>query len=68
MEDGMAEDTIADELISDRASLIEYLESGCKPRSEWGIGTEHEKIGYQLSDLSPLPYGGNNGIRASCGV
>ena len=60
----MAADTIADELISDRASLIEYLESGCKPRSEWGIGTEHEKIGYQLSDLSPLPYGGNNGIRA----
>ena len=53
----MAEETIADGLISDRASLIEYLESGCKPRSEWGIGTEHEKIGYQLSDLSPLPYG-----------
>ena len=60
----MAEETIADGLIPDRASLIEYLESGCKPRSEWGIGTEHEKIGYQLSDLSPLPYGGTNGIRA----
>jgi len=53
-----------EEQISSRASLVEYLEHGCKSKAGWGIGTEHEKIGYRLSDLSPLPYGGGNGIRA----
>ena len=60
----MTEDKKAEEPISNRAVLIEYLERGCKPRNDWGIGTEHEKIGYRLSDLSPVPYGGTNGIRA----
>ena len=53
-----------EEPISSRASLVEYLERGCTPKAGWGIGTEHEKIGYHLSDLSPLPYVGGNGIRA----
>ena len=60
----MTDDKKAEEPISNRAVLIEYLERGCKPRNDWGIGTEHEKIGYRLSDLSPVPYGGTNGIRA----
>jgi glutamate--cysteine ligase len=43
--------------------LVEYLERGSKPRSAWRIGTEHEKIGYQIEDLAPLPYDGERGIR-----
>jgi len=48
----------------ERCDLIEYVESGCTPKAEWAIGTEHEKFGYSLSDLRPLPYDGPAGIRA----
>jgi len=44
--------------------LVAYVASGCKPRRDWRIGTEHEKFGYKLDDLSPLPYEGPAGIRA----
>lgn len=36
--------------------LAEYLASGEKPKSDWRIGTEHEKFGYRHADLMPLPY------------
>ena len=32
--------------------LIEYLASGCKPKLDWRIGTEHEKFGYCKETLS----------------
>jgi len=48
--------------VENRAQLIEYLESGCKPKSTWRIGTEHEKFGYRLDTLTPLPYEGPGGI------
>jgi len=54
----------ADDLIADKNSLIEYMESGCKPPEKWRIGTEHEKFTYHLSDLSQLEYEGEVGIRA----
>ncbi len=38
--------------------LAEYLESGCKPKDEWRIGTEHEKFGYCKDTHKPLPYEG----------
>ena len=44
-------------------ALIEHLEAGCKPSQEWRIGTEYEKFGFRLDDLSPLPYEGTPGIR-----
>ncbi len=44
--------------------LVAYLAEGCKPRADWRIGTEHEKIGYRTDDLSPVPYDGERGIRA----
>jgi len=44
--------------------LAEYLEAGCKPVSEWRIGTEHEKFGYCRDTLEPLPYDGPRSIRA----
>ena len=47
----------------DKRSLVAYLEAGCKPPSLWRIGTEHEKLVYRLSDLRPLPYDGEPGIR-----
>lgn len=44
--------------------LAEYLSSGCKPREDWRIGTEHEKFGYTRDTLMPLPYDGSRSIKA----
>ncbi|MCP3971987.1 MAG: glutamate--cysteine ligase [Rhodobacteraceae bacterium] len=44
--------------------LAEYLSSGCKPREDWRIGTEHEKFGYCRDTRQPLPYDGPRSIRA----
>lgn len=33
-----------------RDDLVNYLASGCKPKDKWRIGTEHEKLGYNLAD------------------
>jgi glutamate--cysteine ligase len=44
--------------------LAEYLAAGCKPRQDWRIGTEHEKFGYCLDTLKPLPYAGERSIQA----
>ena len=44
--------------------LAEYLASGCKPKDDWRIGTEHEKFGYCKDTLRPLPYEGDRSILA----
>ncbi|PPB81070.1 glutamate--cysteine ligase [Albidovulum inexpectatum] len=44
--------------------LAEFLAAGCKPRSDWRIGTEHEKFGYCKDTLKPLPYDGPRSVRA----
>jgi glutamate--cysteine ligase len=50
--------------VESRDDLVSYLESGCKPESGWLLGTEHEKFGYTLDDLRPLPYSGEKSIKA----
>ncbi len=50
--------------VESRNELVAYLESGCKPESRWKLGTEHEKFGYTIDDLRPLPYAGACGIQA----
>ena len=50
--------------IETRQQLVEYLASGCKPESEWRLGTEHEKFGFTTHDLRPLAYEGKAGIKA----
>ncbi len=50
--------------IEHRDQLAEYLASGCKPRADWRIGTEHEKFGYCHDNLMPLPYDGPRSIKA----
>ncbi len=52
------------EPITSKQQLVAYLESGCKPASQWRIGTEHEKFAYTQDDLRPLPYEGERGVRA----
>ncbi len=50
--------------IENMGQLAEYLEAGCKPKSDWRIGTEHEKFGYCEDTLKPLPYAGPRSILA----
>ncbi|HET7268914.1 MAG TPA: glutamate--cysteine ligase [Oleiagrimonas sp.] len=50
--------------ITDPRQLAGFLEQGEKPREAWRIGTEHEKFGFRLDDLTPPPYEGERGIRA----
>ncbi|TKZ22317.1 glutamate--cysteine ligase [Shimia litoralis] len=46
------------------SQLTEYLSSGCKPRADWRIGTEHEKFGYCKDTHKPLPFEGERSILA----
>ena len=45
-------------VIENKSQMIEHLQAGCKPREDWRIGTEHEKIGFCLKELTPIPYEG----------
>jgi glutamate--cysteine ligase len=53
-----------DHQLTDKRELIAWLESGCKPKAEWRIGTEHEKFGFCSDTLKPLPYDGERSVRA----
>jgi glutamate--cysteine ligase len=44
--------------------LAQLMADGCKPKSDWRIGTEHEKFGYCKDTLKPLPYDGERSIEA----
>ncbi len=50
--------------IGAREELVAELEAGCKPPDDFRIGTEHEKFGFRLLDRTPVPYEGDDGIRA----
>ncbi len=49
-------------LIEHIDQLAEYMASGCKPKDEWRIGTEHEKFGWLTATRAPLPYAGEASI------
>ncbi|MGA7323820.1 MAG: glutamate--cysteine ligase [Rhodomicrobium sp.] len=56
-------DTLASRIES-RDDLVAYIEQGAKPKAEWRIGTEHEKIPFYRDSLRPVPYEGPAGIKA----
>src|SRR5918998_4663719 len=58
----MARDVSDATPISARDELVEWIAAGAKPKAEWRLGTEHEKIPFYTADASPVPYEG--GIRA----
>ncbi len=51
-------------VIESKDQLIAHLAAGAKPKSEWKIGTEHEKFVFCRTSLKPVPYEGDSGIRA----
>ncbi len=50
--------------IENFAQLADLLASGSKPKSDWRIGTEHEKFGWLTDTRAPLPYAGPRSISA----
>ncbi len=50
--------------IESKDQLIAYFVDGFKPKSEWRIGTEHEKFAFLKATLGPVPYEGKSSIRA----
>ncbi|WP_298222324.1 glutamate--cysteine ligase [Acidocella sp.] len=50
--------------ITSVSDLAAYLESGCKPASDFTIGTEHEAFGFRRSNFTPPAYEGEDGIGA----
>jgi glutamate--cysteine ligase len=64
MSQKIAEAEVFSPPVESKHDLVAYLESGCRPKEDWRIGTEHEKFGYRLSDHGRLTYEGPQGIRA----
>src|ERR671916_1517967 len=60
----MARDVSDTTPIGARSELVDWIASGEKPREDWLLGTEHEKVPFYRADLSPVPYDGRRGIRA----
>ncbi len=51
-------------LITSFDQLAGIMQDGCKPKSDWRIGTEHEKFGWLTGSHAPLPYEGPASIEA----
>ena len=58
---------MADCMAEDRLSLDQLTQlfaKGIKPRSQFSIGAEHEKIVFQRGSHAAVPYDGATGIEA----
>jgi glutamate--cysteine ligase len=60
----MARDQVDMTPIETRHELVAWLEAGNKPRSQFRIGTEHEKLPFRMQAHDPVPYEGRRSIRA----
>jgi glutamate--cysteine ligase len=60
----MARDTTDERPLTGVEELATYIAEGCKPETDWRIGTEHEKFPFYVDGNTPVPYEGSRGIRA----
>jgi glutamate--cysteine ligase len=60
----MARDQIDMTPIETRAELVAWFEAGSKPKSQFRIGTEHEKFPFAIEGNKPVPYAGRRSIHA----
>src|SRR5277367_480660 len=50
------------ELLEKKDDLIRYFEEGGKPRAQWRIGTEYEKVVVHSGDATAIRYSGAGGV------
>jgi glutamate--cysteine ligase len=60
----MARDQVDLTPIEGRDDLVDWIAQGVKAKSQFRIGTEHEKFAFTLEGHRPVPYEGRRGIRA----
>jgi glutamate--cysteine ligase len=60
----MARDQVDMTPIATRDELVAWFEAGSKPRSQFRLGTEHEKFAFTIEGRRPVPYEGRRSIRA----
>jgi glutamate--cysteine ligase len=60
----MARDQVDMTPIETRDDLVAWFAAGSKPKSEFRIGTEHEKFAFTTEGHRPIPYEGRRSIRA----
>src|SRR6202011_6037847 len=60
----MARDQVDLTPIERRDDLVDWIAQGVKAKSQFRIGTEHEKFAFTLEGHRPVPYEGRQGIRA----
>src|SRR3954462_1867788 len=60
----MARDVVDLTPIESRDELVAWFAEGAKPKSQWRIGTEHEKFAFTTDGNRPVPYEGQRSIRA----
>ncbi|MCX8515755.1 MAG: glutamate--cysteine ligase, partial [Alphaproteobacteria bacterium] len=51
-------------VITSKQQLVDYIQSGEKPKDQWRIGTEHEKFLYDRASQKRVGYFGPKGIEA----
>ena len=57
-----ADDPAARQPIDGVEDLVRYIAAGAKPRSEWRVGTEYEKVGVLRESGVAAPFSGPRGI------
>ena len=50
------------ELVEKKEDLIRYFQSGAKPRADWRVGSEYEKVAVSSADGRALPFSGEHGV------
>jgi glutamate--cysteine ligase len=60
----MARDQVDMTPLRTRDELVAWFAQGCKPKSQFRIGTEHEKFAFITEGHHPVPYEGRRGIRS----
>src|SRR5882757_4292501 len=60
----MARDQVDMTPIESRDELVAWFEQGCKPKSKFRVGTEHEKFAFTTDFHAPVPYEGRRSIRS----
>ncbi len=59
----MARDQVDLTPIERRDELVDWIAQGVRPKSQFRIGTEHEKFAFTVEGHRPVPYEGQRGIR-----
>src|SRR5438128_296512 len=60
----MARDQVDMTPIETRDDLVAWFAAGITPKSQFRIGTEHEKFPFTIGDHRPIPYDGRRSIRS----